>query len=230
MSSPVDPKTVFVVIPAFNEEEMIGKVLQELQPFEYQLVVVDDGSAIVLNEYVKGSLCYLLRHQVNLGQGAALQTGIGFALEKGASFIVTFDADGQHTASDIATLLTPLATGTADVALGSRFIRSDGQVPAKRKKLLKMARYVNFFFTGLLLSDAHNGLRAFSREAAARIHITQNGMAHATELIAEIRKKKLRYVELPVTIHYTEYSRKKGQTLWSGFRIFFDILLNKIFK
>ncbi|MEO7394587.1 MAG: glycosyltransferase family 2 protein, partial [Chitinophagaceae bacterium] len=100
----------------------------------------------------------------------------------------------------------------------------------KRKLLLQIARYINFVFTGLLLTDAHNGLRAMTREAAQKIKITENGMAHATEILHQIKKRKLRYCEVPVTIHYTEYSKKKGQTLASSFRIFFDLLLNKIFK
>ena len=230
MSLPADPKKVFIVIPAFNEQEMIGKVLEELASYPYQLVVVDDGSTMLLDETIKKFPVYLLRHKVNLGQGAALQTGIEFALAKQAAYIVTFDADGQHVASDIPGLLEPIISGKADVVLGSRFIGIKNEIPTQRKKLLQFARYINFFFTGMLLSDAHNGLRAFSREAAAKIHLRQNGMAHATEIITVIKKKKLRYEEVPVTVRYTEYSKQKGQTAWSSFRIFFDILLNKIFK
>jgi hypothetical protein len=100
----------------------------------------------------------------------------------------------------------------------------------RRKLLLQSARYLNYLFSGLLLTDAHNGLRAMTRAAASKLHIRENGMAHATEILSEIKKRKLRYEEVPVTIHYTAYSQKKGQTIWSGFRIFFDLLLNKIFK
>jgi polyprenyl-phospho-N-acetylgalactosaminyl synthase len=230
MLSPSDPKNVFVVIPAYNEQEMITKVLSELVTLRYNIVVVDDGSTSPLNGLLKNTPAYLLKHRVNLGQGAALQTGIEFALSKNAAFIVTFDADGQHRAADIEALLEPLRQQQADIALGSRFISNNSQLPSGRRSVLKVARYVNMFFTGLLLSDAHNGLRAMTREAAQKIRLRQNGMAHATEIISVIKKHQLKFTEVPVTIQYTDYSKKKGQTVWSSFRIFFDILLNKIFK
>lgn len=230
MSHLNDPAKVFVVIPAFNEQAVIRKVLTELIPFHYSIVVVDDGSTAELKELIEDLPVYLLRHRVNLGQGAALQTGIEFSLSKGADYIITFDADGQHRAADIAGLLSPLENKEADIALGSRFLQDSSHIPARRKRLLKMARLANYIFTGLLLTDAHNGLRALTATAASQVRLRQPGMAHATEIISIIRKKGLRYKEVPVTIVYTDYSKNKGQTIWSGFRIFFDILLNKIFK
>lgn len=223
-------KDVFVIIPAYNEHEVIEKVLQALLPFRYTVVVVDDGSSVNLQELLNNFPVFVLRHRVNLGQGAALQTGIEFALSKNAAFILTFDADGQHQPADMEKLLAPLLSGEADITLGSRFITNNSNTPAGRKLVLKIARFINYFFTGLLLTDAHNGLRAMNRKAAQMIRIRQGGMAHATEIVAEIRKHQLRYKEVAVTIHYTGYSRQKGQTVWSSFRIFFDILLNKIFK
>lgn len=230
MLHPVNPTEVFVIIPAYNEQDVITRVIRQLVPFRYKLVVVDDGSAAELDEMLQPFPVYLLRHRVNLGQGAALQTGIEYALSKQAAYIVTFDADGQHLPSDIVKLLVPLAANKADITLGTRFTGGSSNISAGRKWVLKTARFVNYFFTGLLLSDAHNGLRAMTRAAASTIRIRQNGMAHATEILSEIRKKKLRYTEVPVSIRYTDYSRNKGQTVWGSFRIFFDILLNKIFK
>lgn len=230
MLPPSEPKNVFVVIPAYNEQEVITKVLRELATFNYTLVVVDDGSARPLDDLIKNIPVYLLKHRINLGQGAALQTGIEYAVSRNAAYIVTFDADGQHQAAEIEALLEPLRQQRADIALGSRFISNNSQLPPGRRAVLKLARYINLLFTGLLLSDAHNGLRAMTGDAARKIRLRQNGMAHATEIIAEIKKHKLTFTEVPVTIQYTDYSRKKGQTVWSSFRIFFDILLNKIFK
>lgn len=225
-----DTNRVFIVVPAYNEEAVVRSVLQELLPLHHTIVVVDDGSSTELSEMVGDLPVYVLRHRVNLGQGAALQTGIEFALEKNAAYIITFDADGQHQAADIAALLAPLAAKEADITLGSRFLKNTSHIPTRRKQLLKFARLVNFVFTGLWLTDAHNGLRAMTANAARKIKIRQNGMAHATEIVATIRKKKISYREIPVTITYSAYSRNKGQTIWGGFRIFFDILLNKIFK
>jgi polyprenyl-phospho-N-acetylgalactosaminyl synthase len=231
MSHPINPQKVFIVIPAYNENTIIHSVVRELVSYKYNLVVIDDGSERNLYPLLKKMPVYFLRHSANLGQGAALQTGIEFSLSKQAEYIVTFDADGQHKASDIEKLLEPLVNNKMDIALGSRFMAETGpDIPAKRKILLHLARYVNYFFTGLFLTDAHNGLRAMTGSTAEKIRIHENGMAHATEILSQIKKNRLRYLEVPVNIHYTEYSRNKGQTLWSGFRIFFDILLNKIFR
>lgn len=231
MSNHINTKDIFVIIPAYNENAIIKTVINNLLPFQYTVVVIDDGSSESLLPILQNSSVYYIRHKVNLGQGASLQTGIDFAVSKKAAYIITFDADGQHLASDIEKLLQPLINNKADIVSGSRFLEgASHNMSFMRKVLLQLARYINFFFTGLLLTDAHNGLRAMTAAAAQKIRLTENGMAHATEILHQIKKRKLRYKEIPVHIQYTEYSRKKGQTLSSGFRIFFDLLLNKIFK
>lgn len=231
MSSQIDHKNVFVVIPAYNEGTIIHSVIDELKTRNYGVIIVDDGSDDLLEKSLPNKNIFCLRHGVNLGQGAALQTGIEFALEKGAEYIVTFDADGQHNVNDIDALLHYLINKNFDIVLGSRFLSTKSKhVPPLRKLLLHAARYFNYLFTGLLLTDAHNGLRAMSRNAARQIQLQENRMAHATEILFFIKKSKLKYAEVPVTIIYTPYSRQKGQTALSSVRIFFDLLLNKIFK
>lgn len=230
MLRPDKTKPVFIIIPAYNEEKIIREVLQGLIPLQHQLIVVDDGSVAALEPLLKNLPVVVLRHSINLGQGAALQTGFDYAVSKQAGYIVTFDADGQHLPADIEKLLNPLLSGVADIALGSRFLSNGSNIPSGRKRLLRLARLVNYFFTGLLLSDAHNGIRAMTADAAKKIQLRQAGMAHATEIVAAIRKKRLRYTEVPVNIHYSTYSKAKGQSAWGSFRIFFDILLSKIFK
>lgn len=230
MPGHIDPSTVFVVVPAYNEQAVIRDVVSELTALRYKVVVVDDGSTENMYPYIKGLPVYFLQHEINLGQGAALQTGIEFATERGAGYIVTFDADGQHDAADIQKLLEPLAANEADITLGSRFMKGSlHNMSRGREKTIRFAKLVNYLFTGMRLTDAYNGMRAISRKAAAGIRITENGMAHATQLLSIIKKNKLRCKEIPVNIRYTDYSRKKGLTVWNGFRIFFDILLNKIF-
>ncbi len=231
MSNLIDPKEVFVVVPAFNENTVIRQVISDLLNFGYIVVVVDDGSETPAYSALTDLSVYILRHPVNLGQGAALQTGIEFAHSKGAGYIVTFDADGQHQVSDIEKLLQPLINNEADITLGSRFMKgSYHNMSAMRKFIIYIARGLNFCLSGLFLTDAYNGLRAMNRKASQSIQLRENGMAHATELLTQIKKRKLRYMEIPVSIHYTPYSRKKGLKTWSSFRIFFDLLLNKIFK
>jgi glycosyltransferase involved in cell wall biosynthesis len=231
MSSLIDPSSVFIIVPAYNEHQVIKPVLDELLSLNYSVVVLDDGSTPPMAESISGLPVYLLRHRVNLGQGAALQTGISFALNKKAAAIVSFDADGQHDPADIEKMIAFLATGETDIVIGSRFITgARHNMPAGRRFLVQVARVINYLFTGLLLTDAHNGLRAFSSNAASMLRIKENRMAHATEILEQIRKKKLRYREIPVNIRYTNYSLSKGQSGWGGFRILFDLLLKKLFR
>ena len=222
---------IFVILPAYNEQQTIHAVVSELVDLGLQVVIVDDGSHPPLDAGGLPGGIRLLRHCVNLGQGAALQTGMEYALEQGAEFLVTFDADGQHPASAIEKMMAVQQASGADVVLGSRFLEGrDKNVPFRRAVTLRAARWVNFLFTGLLLTDAHNGLRLFTANAASKIRLRENRMAHATEILAQIRSHRLRYTEMAVTIHYTDYSRQKGQRFWSSFRIVFDLLLSKIFR
>jgi len=230
MCSHIDPKSVFVVVPVFNEHATIESVAEELVNKGYSVVMVDDGSSFPISEVLDYKNIHLLKHKVNLGQGAALQTGIEYALEKNAQFIVTFDADGQHHAEDIEKLIEALEDKKCDIVLGSRFLCTDQSTPFIRKLVLQIGRYINLIFSGLLLTDAHNGLRAMRSDAAKKIRLQENRMAHASEILLQIKKHRLNYFEVAVRISYTDYSKEKGQTLWGGFRIVFDLLLNKIFR
>jgi len=224
-------KTI-ILVPVYNERgEILRNTLGTLRESGFPIVVIDDGSENDLSPYLSGiDGVTVLRHPVNLGQGAALQTGMDYALEAGAEAVVHFDADGQHDAREIPALLDALANG-ADLALGSRFLRKEDKasIPWGRRLLLRGARHVNFLFTGQWLSDAHNGFRALNRKAMEKIRITENRMAHATEIVALARKASLRIVEVPVHIQYTEYSRAKGQNWQQSLNILLELLLNKLF-
>ena len=215
---------VWVVMPCFDEAGVLGSVLADLVPLGCSVVVVDDGSAVPAATHVTHASVHVVRHCVNLGQGAALQTGFDFALRHGAEYLVTFDSDGQHLASEIPSLVEPLRNGTADVALGTRFAMGGVALNISRKRaaVLKLATILSRQTTGLNITDTHNGFRAFTRAAASRLRITQNRMAHASQLLEEIARSKMRYVEVPVTIRYTEYSMKKGQKLANGFNILWE--------
>jgi glycosyltransferase involved in cell wall biosynthesis len=154
-----------------------------------------------------------------------------FALQQGAKFIIHFDADGQHQAEDISMLLEPLQRGQADVVIGSRFLRWEDrqEVPTLRQLFLRVAVLVNWMITGVWLTDAHNGFRALTRPAAQKICLRENRFAHASEILVQIRHAKLRYVECPTKIVYTNYSKAKGQSLWNAFNIVVDLLLSRFF-
>jgi glycosyltransferase involved in cell wall biosynthesis len=223
---------VFIIVPAYNENNQIRQTVRSLLTQPFQVVVVDDGSREEQASFLKGLPVVCIRHTVNLGQGAALQTGTDFALSKGANFIVHFDADGQHNPKDLHGILYPLLRRQADITIGSRFLlkESAAMIPFSRKIILFLGRIFNFMYTGLWFSDAHNGLRAFTKDAARYLRITENRMAHASEILYLIRKHRLKALEIPVTILYTEYSIQKGQKGSNGIRIAFDLLLNKLFR
>ncbi len=224
--------TVFVVVPAYNEGRVILSSLRPLLELGYTVVVVDDGSTDKTWRLLKTLGVHRLRHPFNLGQGAALQTGISYALDSGAQYIVHYDADGQHSFQDIPGLLEPVLAGRADIVLGSRFLRKEDwqAVPLSRRLLLKGAVVVNWLLTGLWLTDAHNGARAMSRQAAQQILLRENGFAHATEILQQIRALNLTNVERPVHIRYTEYSLLKGQRLWHAFDVFVDLLIRRVLR
>lgn len=228
--SATGPVRVFVVMPAFHEGSSLGEVLTRLKEFTPHVVVVDDGSTDATWEVARNHGALTLRHAVNRGQGAALQTGIVFALRRGADVIVTFDADGQHQVSDLPRLIAPILDGQCDVVLGSRFLGGDAQVPPRRRLLLRLATWFTRLASRLTVTDAHNGLRAFSRRAAERIDIRLDRMAHASELMDQIRVSGLPWREVAVTVRYTEYSLRKGQTSRSALKILAHYLLGKVVR
>lgn len=218
-----------VVIPAFNESALIADVVAQVRRVCPCVVLVDDGSSDGTADIARSAGAIVLRHAINLGQGAALQTGITYALQLGAKAIVTFDADGQHDPDDIPSLLAVLESG-AGAALGSRFAGKALGMPATRRLLLQAARWVNYALTGVKLSDAHNGIRALSRDVALRLQLHEPGMAHATEIIAQLAEQKARIVEVPVTIRYSAYSLAKGQRLSNALRILIDLMMRSFVR
>ncbi len=228
----VPNNAIYIIVPVFNESAIIKTVIEDLSRFNYTIVIIDDGSDIKIKSLAESlSGVIVIRHRVNLGQGAAIQTGIQYAIKNNADFIVTFDGDGQHSVEDIPAMLSPLKTGIAEITIGSRFLqKSNHNAPTNKRLLLKLGRWVNYIFTGIFLSDSHNGLRAMTSEAAKKIDLKENRMAHASEFLFLIRKNKLKYREVPVTVRYTKYSRSKGQSAFNSIRIFFDLVLHKLFE
>jgi len=227
MSRQIEP--IFVIIPCYNEHEVLADLLNQLTATPYEIVLIDDGSDPHLYTFVENRGIHYLRHEINLGQGAALQTGMTYALRQGAEILVHFDADGQHQVADIVEMIRPIQASRYQVVLGSRFLRATDRrsVPILRRVLLQGARLVNKLLTGLWLSDAHNGFRALSRDAASRIYLSENRMAHATELLFQIKKNQLSYCECPTHIAYSAYSKQKGQPWWNALNIVLDTLINK---
>ncbi len=222
------PEAFWVVVPAFNEETRIGRVLDELAGRCANIVVVDDASTDATREEVLRRPVWLLQHFINLGQGAALQTGITFALQQGAEYIATFDADGQHAVDDLQVLLEPLVTGKAEYALGSRFLGGARGIPFFRAVVLKLGVLFTYLLYGIRLTDAHNGARAMTRRGAERLNITLDRMEHASQVLQQIKSSGLKYCEVPVHINYTRETLVKGQRSTAALKMGFRLLLERM--
>lgn len=216
----------WLIIPLYNEATVVREVIAEARATFPHIVCVDDGSTDdSVTEALAGG-AVVLRHPINLGQGAALQTGIEFArAQSGAEYFVTFDSDGQHLVSDAVAMVERLRTEPYDIVVGSRFLDGRTTAGALKRLVLRTAVLFERLSTGVRLTDAHNGLRAFNRRAAGAFDIQQNRMAHASEFVAQIGQHHLRYTEQPVHILYTEYSRSKGQSLWNSVNILSELFI-----
>jgi polyprenyl-phospho-N-acetylgalactosaminyl synthase len=221
---------VYVVIPAYNEGTVTFRVVSDVKRAGYSVVVIDDGSSDTTAEQARAAGATVIQHPFNLGQGAALQSGIEYALAQTAECIVTFDADGQHRVSDISLLTEALVRERADFALGSRFLGQAPNLPPLRRLVLHAATAFTRLTTGLQLTDTHNGLRAMTRRGANAIKLRQNRMAHASECLAQIASSGLRYVEQPVTIEYSAYSLAKGQHVRDAVHILLDLFARKLYR
>ncbi len=221
---------VFVIIPAYNEVERIESVVREVRAIYPNVVVVDDGSSDATFKVARRAGAQVARHLVNRGQGAALQTGIALALRREARYLVTFDADGQHRCEDIAALLEPIVNGECEIVLGTRFLGAAVDMPRSRRLLLQFAVLFTRVFNRVRVSDTHNGLRAFSRRMAEKFDLTLDRMAHASQMLDQIRASGFAYREVPVRIRYTPYSIRKGQSGSGAIRIVIHYLLARIFQ
>lgn len=219
---------IWIVAPAYNEEKNITATLQGLLAQGYRnIIVVDDGSIDNTFKIAENLKVHVLRHAINRGQGAALQTGHEYALLQGAEIIVDFDADGQFDPKDIAEAIKKLQTEKLDMVLGSRFLVEKQQIPFTKKYfLLPLARFVNWIFTGVKLTDAHNGFRVFTRSALQKIIITQDKMAHNTQIVTQAKKNKFSFAEVPVKVIYRRY----GQGFCGGLEIVRDLIINFFVK
>ena len=222
-------ENVCVIVPAFNESSVIASTVDALRDTFARVVVIDDGSSDDTADLAHAAGATVLRHPINRGQGAALQTGFDhFLNHTPAEFCVTFDGDGQHRVEDAVTMIERAVTDNLDVVLASRFLGRTEEMPLSRRLLLRAAIRFSRIATGLRLTDTHNGLRVLSRRALRRVHLTQDRMAYATELESAISRHGLSWAEVPTTVLYTDYSMAKGQTNSNAINILFDLATDRI--
>ncbi len=218
-------RDVWIVVPALNEASIIGDVISDVRSVFAHVVCVDDGSRDETADIALRAGAHVLRHPVNLGQGAAIQTGVEYARRRpGAAVFATFDADGQHRVKDVIRMIDRLAAEDADLVVGTRFADPGviSRIPLAKRVVLRSAAWLSRRSRKLGLTDAHNGLRVFNKTVADDMNITISGMGHASEIIAMAYENRWRVVEEPVEILYTEYSKSKGQPLLNGVNIIFE--------
>ncbi|MCB0931984.1 MAG: glycosyltransferase family 2 protein [Mycobacterium sp.] len=215
---------VWIIVPAFNEAKVIGDVVGDLRSVFANVVCVDDGSRDNTADVALRAGAHVVRHPVNLGQGAAIQTGVEYARNKpGATHFATFDADGQHRVQDVLRMLDRLRRDDLDIVIGTRFADTTvSHTPPLKRLILRLAATLSPSSRRLHLTDAHNGLRVFNHTVADQLDLTMSGMSHASEFISLIAENHWRVAEEPVEILYTDYSMSKGQPLLNGVNIVFD--------
>lgn len=225
----MDKSKVYITIPLYNDEKMILSVIRDLKKGGYNnIVIVDDGSSdhgytLVHDQHD----VVLARHIINRGQGAALQTGMEIALRLGAKYIVNFDSDGQHDVKDLDSMLNTLIHGQYDIVLGSRFLQNN-KIPLKKRILLRGAILFTFLLSHIWLTDVHNGLRVMTSDTAQKLNLQHDRMEHASEILDKIKTLDLKYTEVPVTIHYTQYSMAKGQSVFNSLHIAWKLIWAKL--
>jgi glycosyltransferase involved in cell wall biosynthesis len=218
---------VWIVIPLYNEATVIADVIAGLRREFAHVVCVDDGSTDGSGDVARAAGAKVITHSLNLGQGAALQTGISYARSQpGARYLVTFDADGQHQVTDALGMVQTARDEDVAIVFGSRFLDDRTDTGRLKRLVLKTAVVVTNLTTGLRLTDAHNGLRVIRVDAARGLDLKQDRMAHASEIVLQLRRTRLPWREHPVEVLYTDYSKAKGQSLLNAVNILFDLIVN----
>ncbi len=216
---------IIVVIPAYNEEKTIVEVINKVKPLVDEIVIVDDGSSDQTAQLAEKQGVTVLRHLINRGQGAALQTGNQYALKKGGEIIVHFDADGQFLAEEIKDIVQPLEQGEVEVVFGSRFLEKKSEIPwFKKQIIIPLAHLANKLIIGFSLTDPQSGFRALSRKATEMIQIENDGMAHCSEILYKVFKNNFKIKEVPITVIYHDF----GQHFGGGIKIIKDLFLAKL--
>ena len=218
-------KNIYILVPAFNESKVIRKTLEELLLEFCNVVVVNDGSTDNFTQSTEGLNITVLNHEVNLGVGAAVQTGFEYVCKKPSAYaVITFDADGQHSVHDAVSIAEAINKSSEGIIFGSRFIEHHKNIPFIKRIVLTIIAKITTFVTGVNLTDAHNGLKAYKVNTIKELDLKFSGYSYESELIKEVSLKNISYKEISTDVKYTNYSISKGQKLSDGLLILEDLL------
>ncbi len=226
---------LLVVIPAYNEAVMIVRVvksvkkaLKKISGFsKKEVVVINDGSSDKTATLAARYSDLVLNHLTNQGLGAALSTGFIYGKRHQFDILVTFDADGQHRATDIWKLIQPIQKNQADVVIGSRLLGL-GKMPLSRILINYVANILTFFTGGVWSTDSQSGLRAINKKALNLLKLRTRGMEVSSEILTQVKMHNLRYSEIAIPAIYTDYSQTKGQQLRNAPGVFFRLIFRII--
>lgn len=221
---------VYTIIPAYNEAAVIGSVVDLIKKAGLSdIIVVDDGSTDQTASEAEKSGARCLKHRLNRGKGAAVKTGIAAARMLGADVVVIMDGDGQHDPADIPALINPIINQGFDVVLGTRQLDRTS-MPWYKVMHNQVANGITWTYSGLWVNDSQSGFRAFSAHALTYINTQSNQYEYESEIIKEIAKHRLRFTEVPITVHYTPYSQGKPQkqSITNGITTAYKMLLHRL--
>ena len=224
-----DTKGIFLVIPAYNEEKTVGKILEKIAKLNYKVVLVDDGSRDNTFKIAKKAKkkypdhIFIYHHLINRGVGAATKTGMIVALKHGAKYIVTFDSDGQHAIEDIAKVCKPLQEGEAEVVIGSRLFED---MPSSKRFANTMMNLLTLIFYRINVKDSQSGLRAYKSSVVYKLDIRSDGYGALSEVTREIRRNNFKLKEVPITTIYTPETQAKGTNALVGLKILMKMILD----
>lgn len=213
-------KKVLVGMPAYNEGKVIGSVIKNLQKEGFEnILVVDDCSNDNTYSKAKTAGAKTLRHVINRGAGGATSTIIEYAKRNGYDYLILMDSDGQHTPKDAKKLLKK--SSSYDIVIGSRLKGKIQDMPIQRRIANFVGSFITWFFFGLFIRDSQSGFKVLNKKTISSIKITFDTFEFCSEMIGEIKRNKLTYCEVPITVLYTDYSMNKGhgQNILNGFKM-----------
>ena len=220
---------VVACIPAYNEEKAIGGVVVQVMKYVDQVVVCDDGSEDLTSEIAGGLGAEVVRHERNIGKGAALKTAFLRARDLEPDVVVMLDADGQHDPEDIPLLVTPIVHGKGDFVIGSRYVDGGGSDPPFYRKVgLGVLNRLSRTMVEDNYVDSQSGFRAFSAKAIdIMLKAEADGFGVESEQLALARKHGLKIVEVPTNIKYEGLeSTSKKNPMSHGSEVFGTIIRN----
>lgn len=212
----------YIIIPTYNEEKNIARVISGIRKYTDHIIVVDDGSQDKTYQKAKESIDggVVLKHKINIGKGAALKTGCEAALKLQAEMMVVMDGDGQHDPNDIPKLLNKLEEENLDIVFGAR--QPNENMPTMMILGNKILTKLINLLLNIKLTDTQTGFRALTSNAYKKLRWYSFDYSVETEMIVRASKNNLRYGEVPISTIYKD--NYKGTTCIDGIKIFFNLI------